>query len=441
MKHSNLIQIVITAVSIILIIAAVVMFSIFKAGGGNTKKTPVVLWGTIPTEKINSTLESIRFEEIQINDFQYVEKNAETIEQELLKAIAENKSPDLIIMSEKQLISNQNRIQMIPFESFPLRKYTDTFFDEASLLVTKDGFMGFPFLVDPLVMYYNKDILINSGFSKPPQTWTEVLAITPTITQKDSSFNVSRSSIALGTFENIQNAKDIYWTLVLQAGNPVITRAMNIQKDKEIYQSIFNESLNSTLKPAYAATNFFVQFSNPTKTVYSWNNSLADSLTRFVSGDLAFYLGKSSELDMIRQLNPNLNFDVAIMPQSQSSVRQTTYGSMYVLVVPKVTKNLNNTFALIQQLISPDIQKMFVQHAGLTSVRRDVLAQEYVDNKYQTIFNKSAIMSQGVLEPDPNQVTQIIRELITNISSGQTEISEAISLMHNKLSILLNHDE
>lgn len=427
-------------VSVVAIVAAVVMFSLFRGGSLGSSNGTTIVWGTIPEGSFESVLLDLMGTGFEVEGVVYEEKDPNTIENELLRAMAEGRSPDLVLLNEKQIVSNQNRLQVVPFDSFPLRDFQDTFLEQGSLLVSRDGLIGFPFLVDPLVLYYNKDLLTNAGYSKPPQTWTEVLAVAPTFIQKDSSFNISKSAIALGSFDNIRNAQDIYWMLVLQAGNPVIQRDVRSEDQAEVYTSVFEQNLNYTLNPAYAATNFFTQFSNPTKTVYSWNRSLADSQTMFVAGDLAFYIGRASELEAIKKLNPNLNFDVTLVPQSQSSMRKVTYRSMQILAIPRTANNLKGATATIAGLTSREVNTIFAKELGVASVRKDVLANPDSENPYQSIFNRSAIMSQGILEPDSVKTSVILKELIDSVVSGQYEVSEAITRADEKIKLLLSNE-
>lgn len=198
--------------------------------------------------------------------------------------------------------------------------------------------------------------------------------------------------------------------------------------------------MNFTLNPAYAATNFFTQFSNPTKTVYSWNRSLPNSQNAFVAGDLAFYIGKASELDTIKRLNPNLNFDVALVPQSQSSTRKVTYGAMSTLLIPRDARNLRGATATVGLLTSKSAQTIFAREFGVASVRKDSLSVSDAANPYEAVFNKSAVMAQGILEPDASKTSAIIKELIDSIVSGQYEVSSAVEKADEKISLLLNNE-
>lgn len=438
MKNINIVQIALLVISGLAIILAVIMFAAFRSGGNSGNTANVVLWGVLPEQVFMTTIRELVVDNEIYNSLVYVQKNPDTIEDEVLKALAEGTGPDIVMFTEKQIVANQSRMQEVPYESFPLRTYQDLFLDEANLLLTRTGILGFPFLVDPLVMYYNKDILNNNGFSRPPETWTEVLAITPTITQKDSSFNISKSTIALGSYDNITNAKDIFWLLTLQAGNPVIERFLDEQDQVEKYRAVLDNSFSFTLNPAYASTNFFTQFSNPTKTVYSWNRSLPESQTAFVSGDLAFYIGYASELPTIRRINPNLNFDVTLVPQSQNSERKVTYGSMLVFSIPRTSRNVGGAVNMIANLTSQKSQQAFSGVFGMPSVRDDLLSSYDSASSFESVFNRSAIISRGILEPDAARTDDIIRELINTVVSGQFEISEAVARAQEKLRTILN---
>lgn len=438
MKNLNILNAIILAISAIAIVGAVIIFAAYRGAGNGSGAAQVVLWGTLPAETFNAVLSELKYEDEYFESLIYVEKTPESFEKELLEALASGTGPDLALVNEKQIMANQPRMLTVPYESFPVRTFQDLFLDEGNLLLARDGVLGFPFLVDPLVMYYNKTTLSNNGFAQPPETWTEVLAVTPSITKKDSSFNIAQSTVALGSFENITNSKDIFWALTLQAGSPVFSRYIDTQTQEEKYQVVFNENMNFTLNPAYAAVNFFTQFSNPTKTVYTWNRSLPQSQTMFVAGDLAFYIGYASELPTIQRVNPNLNFDVALLPQSQTSSRKVTYGSMKTFVIPKTSRNQNGAIAMIAKLTSRDAQVAFSDAFGIPPVRRDLLGSYDTTSTYQSVFNRSAIIAQGILEPDASQTSGIIRELLDTVVSGQYEISVAIDRAQDKFNALIN---
>ena len=231
----SLFNIIILIVAGFAIIGAVLIFA-FGLGSkkpiiGGVK--PVVIWGDLSKEvfetlkKDSSIKDNARYQHIT-----YEEKNPDTLEQEFVEALAEGREPDLVILRENQIYKNQNKLYITPYKSMDKRGYQDTFIPESDLLLSKDGIIGFPIAIDPLVLYFNKDILNSYGIIKTPDTWKELLAIAPSLIKSDSSFNITKSVIPLGSIENIKNSKEIIWALILQTGNNVVERKETDQEDR-----------------------------------------------------------------------------------------------------------------------------------------------------------------------------------------------------------------
>ncbi len=438
MKKFSIVQAVILGVASIAILAAVFMFAFGGRDDGQSALSQVVIWGTIPKETFSELFRKEFSDETEdYSHIIYVEKPEVTFEEDFVAALAEGRGPDLILFRETQLLENKDRLIRIPYTSYDKRSYQETFIEEANILALDEGFAGFPFYLDPLVLYYNKDILNSNGIARPPVTWTELLSITPTLTEGDSSFNISKSAIGLGTFDNVVNAKEIVWTLIMQAGNNVIIKKENREDEVDIYESILQERLNFSVEPAQAALNFYTQFSNPGKTIYSWNRSLPNTQDFFLAGNSAFYLGFASELPTLRLKNPNLNFDVAVLPQSQTSQKKTTYGKMYFLGMTRDVKDLNSAFSTAVQLSNKNTQEKLSKITGLPSVRRDILTSEESSNSFDPIFRRSALISKGILEPNKSVTGSIVRKMVESIISGESEIKEAVNRADGQLNLEL----
>ena len=129
---------------------------------------------------------------------------------------------------------------------------------------------------------------------------------------------------------------------------------------------------------------------------------------------------------------------MALLPQSQNTNRKSTYGNMFVLAIPRDSRDVQTAFTIMSELVSPEVQTAFAQRLNMASARNDVLNASDTQNKYRAIIDRSAIMAKGVLEPDEQQTTEIIRDLILQVESGQFEISEAIQYANQKLVRLVN---
>lgn len=431
MKNISIVQAVIFIVAVLAIIVAVFMFSFYRGGSSSSKLSNVLIWGTISEDLFYSFLQQDELDDQDYSHVTYVEKDVNTFENELVQSLAEGEGPDLVFLRENQILKNKNVLVEIPYEKFDLRSYKDTFIEEGNLLAMENGLIGVPFSVDPLVLYYNKDILNSFGISKIPTTWTEMTSLVDELTKKDSLFNISKTTIPLGTFDNIKNSKEIVWTLLMQSGNNVFIRDNFDYGDQGEVEEIFTSDLFSEdrgiRQSTQSAINFYTQFANPSTTAYSWNGSLPNSEEFFLSGDSAFYLGFASELPKLKEKNPYLNFDVAEIPQAKDATKKTTFGKMYSISITKGVDDINSSFETILMLISKESQEKLYSLTGLPSVRRDMLSFDNKSNSFDPVFKKSALFSYAVLEPNSRNSDSIIREMVKSILSGQYSVEEALS--------------
>jgi ABC-type glycerol-3-phosphate transport system substrate-binding protein len=438
MKNISITQGILFSLAAIAIIVAVFMFSGLRPRSGDNNFSQVVIWGTMSDETFKAffTRESSQ-DPLNFSHVLYEQKDPQTMEEEFVQALAEGGGPDLILLRENQILENKDRLTRIPFESYDLRDFQETFIEEANMLVLDDGYVGLPFSIDPMVLYYNKDFLNSNGIARSPQTWTELLAITPTLTQRDTSFNVSKSSIGLGDFDNVKHSKEILWAMIMQSGNAVVAKDDSENALPNTFESILSDKLQYSSPPAHSAVNFFTQFSNPNKTIYSWNRSLPQTDDFFVGGNSTFYIGFASELPVLKERNPNLNFDVAEFPQSKNATKKTTYGKMIFVALSRGAKDMNSAYGTMLMMTNARTQEKLSNLTGLPEVRRDLLVQSDSDNSFDPIFKRSALFSYGVLEPRVSSTDSILREMIEAVVSGALSITKAVARASDKFDIEL----
>ena len=429
MKKLTITQAIMLTVGGLAIIVAVIMFSFYRGSSSQNEYSEVIIWGILSENTFKQLLEPefIGEDAPDYSHIIYVQKDPDTFEEEFVSALAEGRGPDLIILRENQLIENKNRLVLIPYESYNPRQFQEVFVESANMLALDGGYAGVPILIDPLVLYYNKDILNSNGISRPPQNWTEVLSLVPKLTDVNTSFEVSKNAIALGNFDNINNAKEIIWTLIMQSGNNVIQIDDRQSADENSFISVLGGSPDSSILSAKPAIDFYTQFSNPNKVIYSWNRSMPSSQDFFLAGNSAFYIGFASELPILQSKNPNLNFDVADIPQAKSASKKTTYGKMYFVAITRGVRDLNASFDTTGILANSETQEKLSQITGLPSVRRDLIGKFNSTNSFEPVFHRSALFSYGVPEPNANTAGSILSDMIKKIVSGELETSEAIT--------------
>jgi len=201
----------------------------------------------------------------------------------------------------------------------------------------------------------------------------------------------------------------------MQTGNPI-----TVYGEKGFDSRLYPATLGSI-----GAINFYTDFANPVKPDYSWNRALPNSLNMFVSGDLAFYFGFASEISMIRDKNPNLNFDVTFFPQPKGASVPVTFGRMYGLAVLKSSRNSSGAFQAIMAITGRGPIGRLNQVSGLPPVRRDMLNTNPSD-PYQSIFYNSAIRARGWLDPNPVASKTIFQNMIESVTGGELEAGRAI---------------
>lgn len=429
-------QTILVSIFLAFFVFAVLIFAGFIKIGGSTNtsaglKGKVSIWGVFPRYDLSDTFNGLSTlnKELTVN---YSQKNSSTYQQDLIEAFANGVGPDLFIITPDMIQKNNNFIYKTPFASYPEKAFRDSFIDGADIYLDSANVLGLPIVVDPLVLYYNKDILSNEGIVFPPKRWDELFDLNSKLTKRDNVGTINQSMIALGQYNNINNVKDILATLLLQNNNPIVKRST----DSEYISMLNNNSSNLPVSPIKSVIEFFTEFSDPSRNSYSWNRSLLNSLDMFTSSKLVFYIGKASELFKIQSMNPNLSFDVTNIPQIKDSPIKRTYGDIYAIIVNKKSSNVPLALEVSRLLSTGDNAKNFSTAVSLPPASRSLLAVKPNDPYLFSFFN-SALISRSWRDPDRIQSDLIFKDLIENILSKSMSTAESIDKAQGQLELLL----
>ncbi|MEK7662370.1 MAG: extracellular solute-binding protein [Patescibacteria group bacterium] len=393
----------------------------------------VVIWGTIPQTKILKLIEEVGRQNSGLQIF-YVEKSEANFDKDFIEALAAGKGPDAFFFSQDFAFKYADKLFVIPYSSLSERDFRNTYVDEAELFLSKNGVLGLPIYVDPMVMYWNRSIFSSSGISKPPSYWDEFAAMVPRIVKRDKSGNITSSAVALGEWKNISHAKDILATLIIQAGAGIVERASGYGEEKAKVSILTTQ--NVSVRPADSALRFFTEFSDAVKPTYSWNKSLSNSTDSFVAERLGLYFGYASEFLPMRSKNPHLNFDVVSMPQARGSATKTNFGMVYSIGVTRAAKNPEAAFFAATKISAPQFSGKLAENLFLAPARRDLLAVKN-ENSYLQFFNESALTARAWLDPMPELTDAIFKEMIESVVSGSARVSEAVMTANEELSRLI----
>ncbi len=415
-------QLIVTGLFVAFLLVGVAVFALFGGVFGGSGIGVVTIWGTLPQQMGDYVLDSLSSTDKSLQDVRYVEKDAVTYQTDLLNAMASGASPDLFLVDQEQLGAFSDKIIPIPYSVVSQSAYLSQYIDEGTLFLTPTGTLALPFMVDPLVMYWNKDLFGSAGVAQPPQYWNDFLTLSPKMTSLDASQNVKKSAVALGQWSNVLHAKEILSTLFMQAGEFVTARTAS-----GALTAVFGQNTSAAAgTPAESALRFYTEFSNPGKTTYSWNRSLPQSDEAFSSGIVAVYFGFASEYKELADRNPNLRFNVATMPQLQGGGNTLTYAKITGLAIPRSARNVQGAAVVAQKFSSAQAAKILATYTGLPSDRRDV-PLDTAASAVGEAFVRSALMSRGWVDPDPTQTNVVFKDMIESVVSGRNEPASAVA--------------
>ncbi|MDH5442191.1 MAG: extracellular solute-binding protein [Candidatus Nomurabacteria bacterium] len=428
----NKFQLAILGVFVFFIILAVVLFSATgkkqSTDGTGPGSSSVVLWGTIPSNVITPLISQFNIDNVGLN-VSYKMIPESIFDSELTEALASGNGPDAIIAPHPTVLRQAGRTIIIPYTSLSERDYKNIFIDGAQYFLTPNGILGYPILVDPMVMYFNRDHLSNNFLVNPPRYWKDMSEFVRTVKRLNPA-NIEQAAVALGTTNNINYFEDILALLIMQAGNPLVGF------DEGGLVSTLNQSIG-VVQPVASAVQFFTSFADPSKDVYTWNTSLRSSRDAFLAGNVSLYFGYASELEQLRQLNPNLNFDATFMPQIENSPNTVTSGSLVGFAVLKSSTQQSLAFQVGTALVSPTYQKILSETTLLPPTRRDLLEQLPGDS-FRDLFYRSAIVSRSWYMPSRADAQRILGGMIESYRSGRLLLGESVNNASTDLDLALS---
>jgi ABC-type glycerol-3-phosphate transport system substrate-binding protein len=285
--------------------------------------------------------------------------------------------------------------------------------------------------VDPLMMYWNRDMLSNAGFLTPPQTWEDLVnAYAPQLIERDFDRSINQSIVAFGEYNNVENAFGTLSMLLVQGGTEGVTQ------NGSIYQLNINRNPQGG-RPLTAAIDFYARFAQPNNTLYSWNRLFSSDRLSFLAEDLVLYFGYGSEGVELERANPNLNFDIAEVPQGAAATVRRTYGKFYSLALIRASDNPRGASIVAARLAGPALAQRIANDNQLAPVHRSTVANGSNDT-YGRLYYTSAPIARAWLNPRMNSADVILAESLRSVTESRENPSSAASDVMNRLELEYN---
>jgi len=266
---------------------------------------------------------------------QYSRQSPKQYRARLQTAIDAGNGPDIFRFHATWVPMLKNQLAAVPEDVMTPTTFASTYYPVATNdLVAGSTIYGIPLMIEGLGLFYNEDLFAAAGIATPPTTWEELLAMVPKIARPEGN-GFSTAAIALGTTSNIENFSDILALMFMQNGANL--------------GSLSGSEAEETLS-------FYKKFATATDPVYTWNDTMDNSMYAFASGKVAMIFAPSWRafdiVEMAKQMNSNLRFKIAAVPQLPGNT--VTWASYWAEGVSEKSTNKKAAWKFLQFLTSKE---------------------------------------------------------------------------------------
>ncbi len=421
------------------IISSVLVLSLLAlgcGGGGGAPKKEIVLrfWKTFEdSENMEPLIQAYQQKNRNVR-IEYTKKNIDNYEEDLINALAAGNGPDIFSINNDWVPHYQDKIAAAPEKIFPIREYRDAFVDVVNDDFTNENkIYGVALAVDSLGLYYNKDLIGTVGIATPPKTWAKLAEDVQRLAVTDRNGYFTRSGVAMGLAKNVNRSVDILYLLMLQAG---VIPWSDDHLTPSFTESVEREGNQSN--PGVEALDFYTSFANPASPNYNWNARSDYSIDAFANGRAAYLYSYAYTRDTIEQKAPNLNFDVANVPQYSLSGSSVNFANYWGEVVSSQSENQNVAWDFLKFISSKEqLDKYYVKHKQPSS-RRDLIELQIQDPEIG-VFANANLTAKSFYKPDQARVDSIFGNVIENVLLNGLAPEEALSQAENQAGALVRN--
>jgi ABC-type glycerol-3-phosphate transport system substrate-binding protein len=436
-EKQNLFQIGLLILFGALALISVAVIAIYRTEGTVDQITQkVIIWGPpFSDDAINNGIEAIvRGGNEAFKNVVYVEKHPSVMYNDLLETLSSGDQrtiPELIVFNAADLPILQNKLLPLSYEGVPMHEFNDTWVEGAQIFALNEGVYAFPLLVDPLVLYWNRDLFTNEAIAQPPKDWDTFVNLVPKLTKIKNSTDLIQSAVAFGEHDNVLHANKIVSALLMQTGVSIVNEGRDGFETHFKVQDKYDN-------PA-VALRFYTSFANPINVVYSWNKTFNRSREAFAANEVAMYAGFVSEEKVLSEINPNLNFGMSIFPQANNSKTRVTYGDFYGIGLIKANTNSAEAYLVALEIAKKsNIVKVISESSQLPSARNDLLTSSVnPEDPFSKTKTQSAIMSRSWVAVQSPYVDDSFSRVINGIVSGSMDANSGVKLLDKDIEATL----
>lgn len=381
-------------------------------GQPSAQKTVLTYWGLFESKDVMQPLIK-EFEEkhpdVSIDYSARSFSDLFSYKETLLTRLTQGSGPDIFRFHVSWLGQFKKELASAPESVISQTDFENNFFNiNKETLIKDDKIYAIPLEYDGLELFYNTEIFNEATISAAPKTWEEFRQIAVKLTKRDQNDRITQAGAAVGTSLNTAHATDILSLMMVQS-------AVNIPDD------LISEE-------AQAALDFYVNLVKEDKV---WDETLPFSIIAFANKQVAMMFAPSWRVFDLQNLNPDLKFSIARVPQlpqigEEEGVSLATY---WVEGVSADSKHQKEAWEFLKFLGEKEQMQKFFSEAS---------KNRFFGEPYSRKDLASALETDKYLGPFMDDA-KIAKSTVLTEFSGNDYYTEAIknaisSVLHNEVS-------
>lgn len=416
----------------LIIVGAVFFFS--RPGPDAYTPASIVVWGTAPKEYFTETI--VRYQKThEGSQISYIQKPEADFAVTLVNALAAGKGPDAWIADQEVMATHADKIRPFPSAFISSSGVKSSMVDLAYKLnavqtpnLPTSQIRAVPLWVDPLVLFWNRDLFNSASIATPPSTWSEFEQTSTRLVRRDSQSNISVSGAAFGRGGNVPNAYDIVMLMLMQRGGNMLTDRGRIEFGNPSDEVSVGTSLTEDV------TRYYTDFGNIGRSTYSWSASFSSPLDRFSGGKAGMMIDYLSRISDINESNPHLGVNISPVPQATNQAFTLARVSSFAVAAQSVNPTQAWHFGAY---LAGEGASLITIPRGTSPALRSLLEAK-TDAEYKQLIISSALQADWPRDPFPTISRSILSTALDAVANTKLTVSEGVSSMRAQLGRAIN---
>lgn len=392
---------------ILLIVIGFVAFNLVGRFLANSQPKVLTYWGLWENEQVLTGLIEEYQKEHPNVQIAYAKQSPRQYRERLDAAIRRGEGPDIFRFHNTWMPMLQDLLSPAGSTGYTQPEFASTFYPVANQdLVVNNQVYGAPLMFDGLGLYYNEDLLRAAGVT-PPTSWEDFRNAALTLTVKNEAGEIVTAGAALGTTANVEHFSDILAVMMMQNGATLT---------------------NPNSPEAAQAISFYRLFAEQPGNV--WDNSLDNSILAFANGKVAFIFAPSWEVFTIREINPQLKFQIIPIPQLPGVT--VNWASYWVEGVSNKSEHAQEAWDFLKFISSKESMiKLYTEQSKLRPFgepySRSDLAQTVINDPFVGAYIRQAPTAQSFFLASRTFDNGINDQLIKYLGDAVNSIGQSVS--------------